>query len=183
MTRPRIPYPALEELTPHARAQLARRPPVNLYRMVAHAPGLIEPFMSMVLANFNDLSLPTTLREAVILRVGAHHHSEYEIHHHRIKAREAGLGEACIEALLGMRPPPEIPPLGLPAADLVDAITFTDHLLRERPVDDRLVGRLVETHGRRGYVELSMLVGFYRMVASFLEATGIEPESADVPAR
>lgn len=171
MTHLRIPLPALESLDQHTRAQLARRPPVHVYRMAAHAPGLIEPFMSLVQANFHALCLPAALREAVILRVGAHHRSAYEIHHHRVKAREAGLGEPCIDALLRLRPAAELPDPGL-----VDAIELADALLRERPIADALVRRLVASHGERGYVELALLIGFYRMVATFLEATGVTPE-------
>lgn len=175
MSGPRIPFPKPSELNAGTQFQLARRPPVHLYRMVAHAPALLEPFMSMVLANFNQLSLPARLREAVILRVGAHHRSAYEIHHHRTKAREAGLSEECIDAVLALGSIDELPD---PA--LGDAIEFADRLLSGAPIDDCLVRRIVEAHKNRGYAELALLVGFYRMVATFIDATGIEPESNDI---
>ena len=66
MTGPRRPFPTPAQMGARTLAQLARRPPVDLYRMVAHAPGLVEPFISMVLANFN-VSLPAQLREAIVL--------------------------------------------------------------------------------------------------------------------
>lgn len=169
----RIPLPELSELDPQVLSQLERRPPVHLYRMMARAPGLLEPFMSMVVANFNALSLSPALREAVILRVGQHHRSVYEIHHHRIKAREAGLTDRDIAALLdlGARP------AGWTEETLA-AIELVDRLLEGRAIDKVLVKQLVETYGYRGYVELSALIGFYRMVATFLEATNLQPESA-----
>jgi alkylhydroperoxidase family enzyme len=177
MTGARIPFALPEALDEGARALLARRPPAYLYRMVAHAPTLLPPFMSLVLANFNQLSLPADLREAIILRVGAHHRSAYEIAHHCIKAREAGLDDACIDALLALRPP-----AGLPWPGLADAIALTDALLNAQRVEDDLIGRLVAAHAHRGYVEIALLVGFYRMVATFIEATGIEPEPFDISA-
>ena len=176
MSSTRFPFPAPGDLDEAARAQLARRPPVHLYRMVAHAPTLLEPFMSMVQANFTALSLPPSLREAIILRVGSHHRSAYEIHHHRIKAREAGLSDACIEALLALQPPG-----ALPQPTLEDAIAWTDALLAGQPVSDALVERLVQAHSHRGYAEMALLAGFYRMVATFIEATGIQPEAQAMP--
>jgi alkylhydroperoxidase family enzyme len=173
MSATRIPFPASGELSADVRAQLARRPPVYLYRMVAHAPTLLEPFMSLVLANFNTLSLSPRLREAIILRVGAHRRSHYEIHHHRVKAREAGLDEACIDSLLALRPPAQLTQPGL-----ADAVALADALTAGQPVSDDLLQRLVQAHAHRGYAEMALLVGFYGMVATFIEATGIEPEPA-----
>ncbi|MGE0349201.1 carboxymuconolactone decarboxylase family protein [Hydrogenophaga sp.] len=175
MTQPRIPLPALSELDPHVIEQLERRPPVHLYRMMAYAPGLLEPFMSMVMANFDQLSLPPALREALILRVGQHHRSEYEIYHHRIKAREAGLTDQEIATLLD----PSSPPLNW-EKDRRTAIEFVDRLLEGRDLDKALVGELVDAFGYRGYVEISALTGFYRMVATFLEATNLQPECVRV---
>ena len=177
MSKPRIPLPDLNELEPHILSQLARRPPVHLYRMVAYAPGLLEPFMSMVQANFNTLSLSPALREALILRVGQHHQSAYEIHHHRIKAREVGLTDQEIAAVLDLSTRPEIW-----AEEKLAALEFVDRLLQSAEIDEALVNTLVGAYGRRGYVEMSALVGFYRMVATFLEATNIPPEPSDAQA-
>jgi alkylhydroperoxidase family enzyme len=128
--------------------------------------------MSLVQANFTALSLPAPLREAVILRIGAHHASAYEIRHHRLIAAAAGLGDAGIESLLALQSPSdEFNPI------VRDAILLTDTLVRGSPVDDVRIQRLVSALGHRGYVELAMLIGFYRMVATFIEATGLEPES------
>ncbi len=171
MSGPRIPFPAAEALDAATLAQLARRPPVHLYRMVAHAPTLLEPFLSLVVANFNQLSIPPAVREAVILRVGAHRRSAYEIHHHQRMARDAGLDAATIAALLARAPVRDLP------ADLHAPLTLADTLLQEREVDEATLRAVVDAWGERGYVELSLLVGFYGMVATFLSATGIEPEA------
>lgn len=170
MTVPRIPFPDPAALDAGTLAQLARRPPIHLYRMVAHAPALLEPFLSLVVANFNRLSVPATVREAVILRVGSHHASAYELHHHRRMARDAGLDASTIAALTTGAPAGDLP------VALQPAIALADALLHGRPVGAGLVEPIVATGGPRAYVELSLLVGFYRMVATFIDATGIEPE-------
>ena len=170
MSGPRIPFPDAATLDAGTVAQLARRPPIDLYRMVSHSPPLLEPFLSLVVANFSRLAIPPAVREAVILRVGAHHASAYELHHHRRMARDAGVDPAAIEALVTGSPAG-----GLPAA-LQAPIALADALLQGRRVDDALLARIVDGGGPRAYVELALLVGFYRMVATFLDAVGIEPE-------
>ena len=171
MSLQRIPFPGAHELDAATRAQLAKRPPASLYRMVAHAPALLEPFMSQVIANFSQLSIASPVREAVILRVAAHRRSAYEIHHHRRMAKDAGLDGTTIAALLGQVPPPELP------AELRMPMVLADALLNNQTIDDKTVRQIVAASGARGYVELAMLVGFYEMVATFLLATGIEPEA------
>lgn len=175
MTQARIPLPADDSVDDHTRALLSRRPPVHLYRMVAHAPALLAPFMSMVLANFNELSISPSIREAVILRVAAHQRSAYEIHHHRTMAQAAGLTERCIDAVLAFQPTNDFQEPGL-----ADALLLADTLLARQPVGEALQQRLLSAYQARGFVELSLLVGFYEMVATFIGATGIELERNDV---
>lgn len=40
--------------------------------------------------------------------------------------------------------------------------------------------RLVDAYAHRGYVEAALVVGFYRMVATDIHATGLQPETTDV---
>lgn len=170
----RIPLPADEALDAAVRAQLARRPPIHLYRMVAHAPGLLAPFMALGAANFGATQIPPALREALILRVAMHHRSVYEIHHHRRMARDAGLSTEAIESLLaGATASPSWDSGVEEVAALADALAGAAALRQE------LVMRIVQLHGERGYVELSLIAGFYRMVATFLHATGLAPEPDD----
>ena len=173
MSRP-LPLPAPETLDAAVRAQLARRPPIDLYRMVAHAPGLLAPFMALGAANFGATQVSPPLREALILRVAMHHRSAYEIHHHRRMAREAGLSDAAIEALLAGHGQSRDWDAGI-----ADAVALVDTLVAGGDVAPALLARLVQAHGHRGYVEMSLIAGFYRMVATFLQATGLQPEPDD----
>lgn len=174
---PRLPLPDLAQLDATVRAQLERRPPVHLYRLVAHAPTLLEPFMSLGAANFNTLQIAPRIREALILRVAMHHRSAYEIHHHRRIAQTAGLSPEAIEAVLGGA-------TTHPAWDLelADAVALADALVADTELPgalpDPLFARVCALHGPRGYVEMAMVVGFYRMVATFIAATGLLPEDS-----
>ena len=171
----RIPLTEAAALDEPARAQLAQRPPIHLYRMVAHAPGLLGPFMALGAAQFNTTVLPPACREALVLRVAMHHRSAYEIHHHQRMALDAGLSAEAIEALLaGAKHSPAWSPA------LQDLLAFTDELVFGQDPEPSLVGRLVAAYGHRGYVEAALVVGFYRMVATFIQATGLAPEAQDI---
>lgn len=163
---PDVPLPPDEVVGPAGLALLATRPPVNVYRMAAWSPALLGPFMQMTHAMFRDCTLGDRLREAVILRVAGHERSAYEAHHHRALAARAGLHEAQIEALVTLAEVPE--------ADetLRSALAFTDATMHGEP-DEALRDALVAALGNRGVVELGLLIGFYRMVAVFLRATGV----------
>lgn len=171
----RIPPTETAALDESARAQLAQRPPIHLYRMVAHAPGLLGPFMALGAAQFNTTVLPPACREALVLRVAMHHRSAYEIHHHRRMALDAGLSAEAIEALLaGAKHSVEWSPA------VQDLAELTDELVAGQDPEPLRVQRLVAAYGHRGYVEAALVVGFYRMVATFVQATGLEPEIEDI---
>jgi len=171
----RIPLTDTATVDEAVRAQLAQRPPIHLYRMVAHAPGLLGPFMHLGAAQFNTTVLPPAYREALVLRVAMHHRSAYEIHHHRRMALDAGLSAEAIDALLAGR---SNSPAWSPA--LQDLAAFADELVAAQDPEPARVQRLVAAYGHRGYVEAALIVGFYRMVATFIHAVGLEPEVEDV---
>jgi 4-carboxymuconolactone decarboxylase len=168
----RLPFPSEDELSDATRAQLVTRPPVHLYRMVANAPAVLGPFMAMVRTNFTQLSLADDLREMVILRVAMHHRSGYEIFHHRTLAQKAGVSAADIKALLdgdaGFQSD---------TAGLCDVVAFVDESLQDARPSDPVFQRVAAALGNRATVELALLIGFYRMVATFIAIVDLEPET------
>lgn len=167
----RILLPTDEDLDDDARATLSRRPAVAVYRAAAHAPSLLGPFMDMACALFEKLSLTDRMREMVILRVAMHHASSYEAHHHRDLAASAGVKASEIEGLLGPAPFTTSDPIETAAIRLVDDLIAA----REDSSDaiDVIAARL----GPRGATEVAMLIGFYRMVATFVEAIALESDA------
>ncbi|MGT2433198.1 carboxymuconolactone decarboxylase family protein [Cupriavidus basilensis] len=71
----------------------ARASPLNLYRVLPHAPEIALGFLGLGRAILTEASLPPTLRELVILRVGALSGASYEVHQHRRVACAAGVPE------------------------------------------------------------------------------------------
>ncbi len=96
----RLPYVDLSEVPGHLGEILRGRPPLNLYRVLPHAPEVAVGFLGLGRAILAQSALPVTLRELAILRVGALSGADYEVHQHRRVARSAGLGAEKIEAVL-----------------------------------------------------------------------------------
>ncbi|KRF16148.1 carboxymuconolactone decarboxylase family protein [Nocardioides sp. Soil796] len=107
--------------------------------------------------------------ELVILRVAATAHSDYEWAQHEGMGRKAGLTTPEIEGLAGRAEH------DWSARDtmLLDA---TDELLRDADLSDATWHRVREHLDERTSVELLMLVGHYRMLATTLQALRVQPD-------
>jgi uncharacterized peroxidase-related enzyme len=93
----RVPYLRHADATPDTEA-LWRRveaerkvPTANIFRAMAHAPALLDAFLSYANALRDESELEPGLRELAILAVGHATGSEYEIAHHQSHALKAGL--------------------------------------------------------------------------------------------
>lgn len=108
--------------------------------------------------------LPAPAREAVILTVARTWASEFEWHAHAPVARHVGLPESVIDLLYAGDDPSC-------AADepVRAAVAVAGHLLGREPIPDALYAEVVELFGERGVVELTVLVGYYQLLAGVLE--------------
>jgi 4-carboxymuconolactone decarboxylase len=101
---PRIPPLALDALTPEQREALAPstypgRPPLNIFRTLAHAPDALSAFLTWGLYILRNNSLSPREREIVILRTGYLCRAGYEWTQHVAIARRGGVSEAEIAAI------------------------------------------------------------------------------------
>jgi len=176
----RIPY-----IDPHAvpgalGAALRDRPPLNIFRVLPHAPQTALGFLALGQAVLRDSSLPPRLRELVILRVGALSGAHYEVHQHRKLARSAGVADAAIDAVLAV-------PGGAPAwraAGLDDAecaaLAFTDESLRNVKASDLAYAALASHFGPAQQIEILVAIGFYMLVSRLLENLEVDLEDVEV---
>src|SRR6218665_2000966 len=104
----RIPYYDLSQAPESYTRLIAARPPLNLYRMLAHAgktaAGFLAPGSALLREDTLDPTLRETalrpkLREFPILRTGILCGASYEVHQHRRVARRVGLSGDKIDAL------------------------------------------------------------------------------------
>lgn len=112
--------------------------------------------------------------ELVILRVAARSGSAYEWSQHEALGRRAGLTAAEVEAIAGRAEP------GHPAHrwDERDAMLLatTDELLDRADLSDAAWARVRAHLDERTAIELLMLVGHYRMLATTLQVLRVQPD-------
>lgn len=106
-----------------------------------------------------EISLSRRVAEVVILTVAHHADSEFELAAHEPMAHDAGLTDAELVALRERRDPR----LADPAEQT--AWRTTAQLLDAGGLDDRAYERAVGALGEQGLVELTTLVGYYRLLA------------------
>ncbi|MCW7541626.1 carboxymuconolactone decarboxylase family protein [Aquabacterium sp. A7-Y] len=176
----RIPYLDLAHVAGPLGERLRERPPLNLFRLLPHAPGVATGFLSMGQAVLRDSSLPPRLRELLILRVGALSGAAYEIHQHRKLARKAGVPDATVEAILSVKGGEA----GWRAVGLGDAecaaLAFTDATVREVKAGEAAYAALARHFGPAQQIEVLVTVGFYMLVSRLLENLEVDLETVDV---
>jgi len=169
---PRIPYFDLAKAPPEITEPLGSRPPLNIYRMLAHATSAAPGFLKLGGALLREAELDPKLRELAILRVGALSKASYEVHQHKRIAARVGLPAEKIAAV-------EAGPASDAFAPLEKSILrFTDEVVRNVKAPDTLFAELAEQLGNRQMTELVLTIGFYMMVCRFLENFEVEIEPA-----
>ncbi len=168
----RIPYLDLALAPPEFAELLAKRPPLNVYRMIAHGGHTATGFLALGSAILGKSTLDPKLRELAILRVGALSGAKYEVFQHRRVAARAGVPAEKIEAVLLA---------GEPDAGVFDAfevalLRFTDAVVRQVKAPDELFAAVAKALSHQQLVELLITVGFYMLVSRLLENLEVDIE-------
>lgn len=166
-----FPFPRIDQLSPALQQEVTSRRGLHVYQMVMHSPGIAPAFLGISDALRHQSSLPPTWRELAILRVGHCYGAAYEVHHHQILARKAGLTEAEIAATH-------------PSAsqDALDAtgqrvLQWTDQLLTEHGLDETTRQQALQVLSVNQLADLVFTVGFYQLVCNFLNTFGVPIEA------
>jgi 4-carboxymuconolactone decarboxylase len=140
--------------------------PLTIFRTLARHPRMLKRFN--VLGGFflTRGTLPARDRELAILRTAWRTGCEYEWGQHVLIGRDAGLTDAEIAAVTG-------PPSSSPDPALLAVV---DELLDHDDLGDPAWRTLTDRYETDQALELVLLVGFYRMTAGFLNATGVARE-------
>lgn len=168
----RIPYPDLSQASEEVRTLAAALPPLNIFRMLPHAETFVRGFGQLGTAILGRAQLDPRLRELVILRVGAKSPAAYEWQQHVPIARGTGATDDEIAAL--ERDDPDAPTFGGRERAL---LRLTDELLRAPRASDAALAAMRAHFSDREVCEAVITVGFYMMVARFLETTGVDLET------
>lgn len=171
----------LEPLAPDGRMRtdLQRgEQPLTIFRTLAHHPRLMRKVMA--LGNrflFDGNLLDARAREIMILRGAYRTGSVYEFGQHTLIGEREGLSAEEIARLA--RPDP-----GTWPGRERTLVTVVDELVDTDTLSDTTWAALRAEHDDATIVEILLLPGFYRMLAGFLNATGVErePETPGWPA-
>jgi alkylhydroperoxidase family enzyme len=159
----RIGYPDPQRLDEPTRALLAKLRQANVFRMLAHAAPALRPLVQLGSALLYQGTLDPALRELVIVRVGHLCGSAYEVHQHERLAAAVGVPAAK----------PAFTPLERAA------LRFADEAVRDGRAGDASFAQVHAALGEVGTVELTLLVGYYLMMARVL--LGLDVDLDDEP--
>lgn len=139
----------------------------NLYRAMAHSPRLLERFLQMGAAMRMPGALPDDLKELAILRVAALTGAETMRVSHIAAAHKAGLTDANIRSVATGA-----------VAGLTEAqrsiLRFVDEVTGEVEVSDAAWAAAAAFLDEEQLVELTLIAGFYNMVARFLRTAAVD---------
>lgn len=172
----RLPYPDLSTAPEELRQFVAALPPLNIFRMLAHADTLARGFSQLGTAILGRMTLDPRLRELAILRVAQRSPAAYEWQQHVPIARATGASEAEVAAL----------ERGETSACFGEReralLRFADELLAGPRASDEALAAMRAVFSDREVCEAILTIGFYMMVARFLETTGVDLETANAGA-
>jgi alkylhydroperoxidase family enzyme len=173
----RLPYPDPDAAPEPVRRALDAVPPLNVFRMAAHAETAFRPWLAFGGALLSSLELDARVRELAILRVARLSGADYEWVQHVPIALAVGATEDQIAAV--ERGDLEDGSLGEPERA---ALRFTTEVVRDvRASDEALAALTAAGLSPREVVELLLVIGQYMLVARLAETAGIEvDEPADV---
>jgi 4-carboxymuconolactone decarboxylase len=139
----------------------------HLYAVLAHSPRLLEEFLRMGASMRAPGALPASFKELAILRIAALTGAETMTVSHLGAARAAGLTDAEIAALehadgQALRPEQRA------------VIQLVDEVTRNVGASDGAWQAVADFMTEEQLVELTLLVGFYNMVARFLRTVEID---------
>jgi alkylhydroperoxidase family enzyme len=154
------------------RARLATLPPISIYQSLAEVPGALIPWSDLVSAMYT-WELDPRLREIGICRQARTARASYELHQHTLIARNNGVSDEELGALLSEPVVTSLDPL----ANLVCRVA--DELETTATLCDGTRAELWSALGEARAGELVLVLSFYGAVARYTNATRAPIESGD----
>lgn len=165
----RIAYNDMTELSPELAAELAKRQPANIYRILANGGGGGVGFLRLGSALRFEGSLDPIAIELVILRTGALSRAEYEIYHHKAIAKEAGMADDKILAAIEGN-------LDSPFFDAFETalLRFTDEVVQDGKASEATFAALAEHYGPEELIQTTLLIGYYMTASRLIQTFDID---------
>ncbi|HME52569.1 MAG TPA: carboxymuconolactone decarboxylase family protein [Candidatus Lokiarchaeia archaeon] len=146
-------------------------PILNIFKVAANCPIIGSAFMKAGNALIFNGSLPPSLRELTILRVGNLTGSTYEWTQHVPIGIRSGLTEEQVSTLSQWKDASTFSDQERAVLQYVDEVTLNIR------VSEETFKVVMEFFTEEQVVELTLLAGYYGMIARILEAFEVELES------
>jgi 4-carboxymuconolactone decarboxylase len=170
----RIPLVSIEQQPEPVRRWMARRGNLKVFRLLANAPRVFPGWTHMVDELFESPTFSQRMREVVILRVAHLQGSRYELSQHVSIARDAGLTDQQINAILDTDHPD--------AAGFSDtertALDVTTELCTTHQLRDDTFAAAQAVFGDEALTELLMIISCYYGLALVLNAADLDVDAA-----
>ena len=165
----RIPYSNMTGLEPDLKEELSKRPDANIYRMLANGGNAALGYLKMGSEiRFNAVLSPTS-RELIILRTGSLCKSIYELDHHTIIARNIGLEETKINAVIHTGSKSEV------LDDFEKCLMIlTEETVKDGKASEKSFFNLAEYYSHEELIETTLLIGFYMLTSRFLQTFNVD---------
>lgn len=143
---------------------------LNLHRMMAHAPILMNASGELALALRRNTKLPRSLAEIIILRIAQVFDCDYVWERHVALARESGVTERQFTALASWRGS------GAFTQREKAAIEFCEAAAQQVPIGATIFSALLNYFSPQEVVEMTMLAGSYVSTVIFVKALTVPSE-------
>ena len=169
----RIPLTSIEQQPEPMRQWMAHRGNLKVFRLLANAPHVFPGWTHMVDELFESPTFSQRMREVVILRVAHLQGSRYELSQHVGIARNAGLTDQQINAILDTD--------HSDAAGFSDtertALDVTTELCTTHRLRDDTFAAAQAVFGDEALTELLMIISCYYGLALVLNATDLDVDA------
>jgi AhpD family alkylhydroperoxidase len=174
----RIPYVDPATASPPVREALEALPPLNIFRLMAHAETAFRPALRLGGAILGQGELDAKLRELAILRVAERTQARYEWVQHAQIALAVGATDEQVAAL----------ERGDITAGCFDAteqlvLQFATEVIDDVGASEATFTTAAEQFSHRELMELVVSIGYYMLIARVMRTFDIdldEPLGADV---
>jgi len=146
---------------------------VGPFRLLLHNPELAVRAGDIGAYLRFDGALPREVAEIVILTAAREMDARYVWGDHTLLGRQAGVREACIQAIGNTPTGGETKGLTPEEAEIVE---YVQELVRTQRVSDAKVQALEARFGVEGLVELTATIAYYRMLACVLNTCQIDAD-------
>jgi 4-carboxymuconolactone decarboxylase len=145
---------------------------IGPFNAMLRSPAISTALLGVTATEGKETALGKTVREVVILTVGAAWHAAYELYAHTIVGQSVGLAEATVHTLAAGQKPTDLSPEESVAYD------FTHRLATTHQIDAELYEQAIVTFGEKGVVDMIYLAGQYMTISGLLNTFAVPAPSA-----